>query len=570
MEYITPADLKSVENYADDLFSDVGVDVEFTRHFLDRVNDLRNKEDITPDELKDLYLKAYNKYANTISKLHPGEERVLTDPQSNINIPFAMNWDGRSPDVDLVNKTVMRKKDFKSYTPKLRLEDLDIDTQGYIVDAILNEEFDPFDHDYVDTGSLEGVMDDCILSINIEGNKKLRHPYFSLPAGYSCPFAHQCLSKADKGGKEIGDTGKKIEDFGEFRCYAASQEVQYKNLRKSRWRNFDLLKGKSSDEMAEIINNSIKYHLPHGTHVFRIHESGDFFNQAYFDAWLKVAKERPDIIFYAYTKSLKYWINRLNEIPENFILNASKGGKNDDLIDKYGLKYVEVVYSPEEAAQKHLKIDLDDSLAWKQKEPFAQLLHGQQAAGSKAGIASRKNRAIMDKIKAQKGLNEGIDEDTIEKMESFGITERDIDSLGYIKLFHGGLELPEKLNAGEIFFLTNDYNTAEMYANIRGQQSEAQGEVFIIKVKPEDVSWNTGSGEIEFDSGGDIVDLGDGTYKLYPFQNENIDVPINIGDTVLGGKFKNKKIVVKDIDKNEKGDITINDKPLLKVRITKK
>jgi len=151
MEYITPADLKSVENYADDLFSDVGVDVEFTRHFLDRVNDLRNKEDITPDELKDLYLKAYNKYANTISKLHPGEERVLTDPQSNINIPFAMNWDGRSPDVDLVNKTVMRKKDFKSYTPKLRLEDLDIDTQDYIVDAILNEEFDPFDHDYVDT-----------------------------------------------------------------------------------------------------------------------------------------------------------------------------------------------------------------------------------------------------------------------------------------------------------------------------------------------------------------------------------------------------------------------------------
>lgn len=50
---------------------------------------------------------------------------------------------------------------------------------------------------------------------------------------------------------------------------------------------------------------------------------------------------------------------------------------------------------------------------------------------------------------------------------------------------------------------------------------------------------------------------------------ENIDVPINVGDTVLGGKFKNKKIVVKDIDKNEKGDITINDKPLLRVRTIK-
>ena len=48
---------------------------------------------------------------------------------------------------------------------------------------------------------------------------------------------------------------------------------------------------------------------------------------------------------------------------------------------------------------------------------------------------------------------------------------------------------------------------------------------------------------------------------------EDINIPINVGDTVLGGKFKNKRIVVKTIGKNEKGDITINGKPLLKVRI---
>jgi|TARA_R110000851_G_scaffold45688_4_gene111736 hypothetical protein len=44
-------------------------------------------------------------------------------------------------------------------------------------------------------------------------------------------------------------------------------------------------------------------------------------------------------------------------------------------------------------------------------------------------------------------------------------------------------------------------------------------------------------------------------------------IPINIGDVVLGGKFKNKKIVVKEIGRNEKGDITINGRPLLKFRI---
>ena len=47
---------------------------------------------------------------------------------------------------------------------------------------------------------------------------------------------------------------------------------------------------------------------------------------------------------------------------------------------------------------------------------------------------------------------------------------------------------------------------------------------------------------------------------------EIIKVPIEIGDTVLGGKFKNKKIVVKKIGKNQKGDLAINGKPMLKVR----
>ena len=50
---------------------------------------------------------------------------------------------------------------------------------------------------------------------------------------------------------------------------------------------------------------------------------------------------------------------------------------------------------------------------------------------------------------------------------------------------------------------------------------------------------------------------------------EDIKVPIEIGDTVLGGRFKNKKTIVKKIGKNKKGDITINDKPLLKYRIIK-
>ena len=49
--------------------------------------------------------------------------------------------------------------------------------------------------------------------------------------------------------------------------------------------------------------------------------------------------------------------------------------------------------------------------------------------------------------------------------------------------------------------------------------------------------------------------------------NEDVNVPINIGDTVKMGKFKNKKVVVKTITWNEKGDMLINGKPALKFRL---
>jgi ABC-type transporter MlaC component len=51
--------------------------------------------------------------------------------------------------------------------------------------------------------------------------------------------------------------------------------------------------------------------------------------------------------------------------------------------------------------------------------------------------------------------------------------------------------------------------------------------------------------------------------------NEDISIPVNIGDTVLMGKFKNKRVVIKSITKNEKGDYLINGKPAFKFRLIK-
>lgn len=208
------------------------------------------------------------------------------------------------------------------------------------------------------------------------GNKKLIYGQviFNLPAGHSCPFAKNCQSFADrKTGKIRG--GKNTV----FRCYAASVEAVYTSARRNNWSNFDLLKGKSKLEMTAILVRD----LPAGI-LYRIHSSGDFFNQDYFDAWLEVARVFPNRRFYAYTKAIPFWIKRLKEIPANFVLNASYGGTHDSLIEKHNLKSVRVVYSEQEAKDLNLEIDHDDSHAYEGEKNFALLIHGTQPIGSNA------------------------------------------------------------------------------------------------------------------------------------------------------------------------------------------
>ena len=53
------------------------------------------------------------------------------------------------------------------------------------------------------------------------------------------------------------------------------------------------------------------------------------------------------------------------------------------------------------------------------------------------------------------------------------------------------------------------------------------------------------------------------------FLKEDIKLDIKVGDVVLGGRFKNKRIIVKKIGVDDKGQPTINGRPILKFRIEK-
>ena len=62
---ITQAQLDALETVLDRVFGQLGIDVEFTRHFLDRVNDERNRRQITIKELGLLFKKEFIKQDST-------------------------------------------------------------------------------------------------------------------------------------------------------------------------------------------------------------------------------------------------------------------------------------------------------------------------------------------------------------------------------------------------------------------------------------------------------------------------------------------------------------------------
>jgi hypothetical protein len=219
---------------------------------------------------------------------------------------------------------------------------------------------------------------------------------FPLLSGWSCPFAKDCLSKvhSTSNGLRIVD-GKDTQ----FRCYSASQEAVYPAVYAKRKRNFDKMRSfKDVTSMADHICSE----LPKNAGIIRIHDAGEFFNQNYMMAWARVAFRNPNLLFYAYTKALNWFVDlQLNGlIPSNLLITASRGGRLDHLIDQHKLKEARVVYSVDQASKMSLDIDNDDSHAAHpafRYQSFALLIHGVQPKGSDAAAALRKlNRKRND------------------------------------------------------------------------------------------------------------------------------------------------------------------------------
>lgn len=125
-----------------------------------------------------------------------------------------------------------------------------------------------------------------------KGNKKLKDLFllFNLPTKITCPGRTKLCEEA---------------------CYGSKAERLYPDVLPSRMKNY--LKSKE-DTFVNDITYAVKRLRGRNRMLFRIHESGDFYSQEYFEKWCKVAVNIPDMLFLAYTKNFKL---NLHNKPKN-------------------------------------------------------------------------------------------------------------------------------------------------------------------------------------------------------------------------------------------------------------
>ena len=119
-------DVDDIEKFADRILKKYGIDIEFTRHFVDRLNDPRNTPDIKVAELQRFFKKIQRvkgtKIKNPRNFINKDTEvqAVLKDMDSNLNLPVVIKYEDEKYTV--INKTIMRKKNFSTSNPIIAYE----------------------------------------------------------------------------------------------------------------------------------------------------------------------------------------------------------------------------------------------------------------------------------------------------------------------------------------------------------------------------------------------------------------------------------------------------------------
>ena len=115
-------------------------------------------------------------------------------------------------------------------------------------------------------------------------------------------------------------------------CYARVGTYRFSNVKAAHIAKLEMLLD-DLEGWKQRITTELQAKRYRGGKSVRIHDSGDFFSRDYFQAWVDIALATPDVFFYAYTKEVAM-VKEFGELPSNFVIIFSMGGKQDCLVKK--------------------------------------------------------------------------------------------------------------------------------------------------------------------------------------------------------------------------------------------
>lgn len=120
-------------------------------------------------------------------------------------------------------------------------------------------------------------------------------------------------------------------------CYAQQGHYVMPHVKQTQERRLALT---LKPNFREIISQELTRRHPK---YVRLHDSGDFYTPCYLGEWLWIIDQHPEILFFAYTKMVLYFLSSLGGgLPENFKVAFSEGGRWDRLIDRKRHKFARV------------------------------------------------------------------------------------------------------------------------------------------------------------------------------------------------------------------------------------
>ncbi|MDB9992644.1 hypothetical protein OAD97_00580 [bacterium] len=141
----------SLEKTLDDMFEDLGIDINFTTHFKERVIE----RGLTEDDIVELMEKIYNIYGDEVADLDRNENRVFSHLKRLVDIAAINKGYGDDYLKDLVLKTAYKRKSLREpefrtnmSSPKLKVNE----NASYSKDISIQEKIDQLTQHMLDKG----------------------------------------------------------------------------------------------------------------------------------------------------------------------------------------------------------------------------------------------------------------------------------------------------------------------------------------------------------------------------------------------------------------------------------